>query len=62
MGTYTLILQGWLPPSNLEGAKDVDIYVDEPMAVFDVRVEESMLALGLSVGQVGVRRLLCGCT
>ncbi|MCE4624022.1 MAG: hypothetical protein F7B11_04655 [Caldisphaeraceae archaeon] len=49
--TYALIVQGWLPPTYLDETKDVDIYVDEPMVVFDERVEERMLALGLSVGR-----------
>jgi len=51
VGTYALILQGWLPPRYLEETKDVDIYIDEPMIVFDDRVEERMLAVGLSVGR-----------
>jgi len=51
VGTYALIVQGWLPPAYLDETKDVDIYVDEPMVVFDNRVEERMLALGLSVGR-----------
>ena len=51
VGTYALIVQGWLPPIYLNETKDVDIYVDEPMVVFDERVEERMLTLGLSVGR-----------
>ena len=51
VGTYALIVQGWVPPTYLDETKDVDIYVDEPMVVFDDRVEERMLALGLSVGR-----------
>ena len=51
IGTYALIVQGWLPPSYIDETKDVGIYVDEPMVVFDDRVEERMLALGLSVGR-----------
>ena len=51
VGTYALIVQGWLPPSYIDETKDVDIYVDEPMVMFDDRVEERMLALGLSVGR-----------
>ena len=51
VGTYALIVQGWLPPTYLDETKDVDIYVDEPMVVFDEKVEERMLVLGLSVGR-----------
>ncbi len=51
VGTYALIVQGWLPPSYIDETKDVDVYVDEPMVVFDDRVEERMLAFGLSVGR-----------
>lgn len=51
IGTYALIVQGWLPPLYIGETKDVDIYVDEPMVVFDDRIEERMLALGLSVGR-----------
>ena len=51
VGTYALIIQGWLPPSYINETKDVDVYVDEPMVVFDDRVEERMIALGLSVGR-----------
>ena len=51
VGTYALIVQGWLPPTYLEETKDVDVYVDEPMVVFDDRVEERMIALGLSIGR-----------
>lgn len=51
IGTYALIVQGWLPPSYIDETKDVGLYVDEPMVVFDDRVEERMLTLGLSVGR-----------
>ncbi len=50
VGTYALIVQGWLPSSYIDETKDIDVYVDEPMVMFDNRVEERMLALGLSVG------------
>ncbi len=51
IGTYALIVQGWLPPSYIDETKDVDLYVDEPMVMFDDRVEERMLTLGLIVGR-----------
>ena len=51
VGTYALIIQGWLPSSYINETKDVDLYVDEPMVVFDDRIEERMLVLGLSVGR-----------
>ena len=51
IGTYALIIQGWLPPTYLDETKDVDVYVDEPMVAFDKRVEERMLAMGLGVGR-----------
>jgi len=51
VGTYALIIQGWLPLPYLDETKDIDIYVDEPMIVFDNRVEERITALGLSVGR-----------
>ena len=51
VGTYALILQGWLPQSYLEETKDIDIYVDEPMIVFDSKVEEKIMKLGLSIGK-----------
>ncbi|MCE4600919.1 MAG: hypothetical protein F7C38_05070 [Desulfurococcales archaeon] len=51
IGTYALILQGWLPSGYLEETKDIDVYIDEPMVVFDDRIEERMLALGLSIGR-----------
>ncbi len=49
IGTYALIIQGWLPASYIDETND--IYVDEPMVVFDDRIEEKMLALGFSVGR-----------
>jgi len=51
VGTYALVIQEWLPPSYLDETKDIDLYVDEPMIVFDNRVEEKIMALGLSVGR-----------
>ncbi|MCE4601866.1 MAG: hypothetical protein F7B18_01645 [Desulfurococcales archaeon] len=51
IGTYALIIQGWLPPSYIYETKDVDIYIDEPMIIFDDRIVERVFALGLSMGR-----------
>ncbi len=51
VGTYALILQGWLPEDYFVETKDIDIYVDEPMIVFDNRLEESIYSAGLSLGR-----------
>jgi predicted nucleotidyltransferase len=51
VGTYALILQGWLPEDYFMETKDIDIYVGEPMIVFDDRIEESIYSLGLSLGR-----------
>jgi len=51
IGSYALILQGWLPWSYLYETKDVDVYVDEPTIVFDRRVEDRLLSIGFSVGR-----------
>ena len=51
VGTYALILQGWLSEDYFMETKDIDIYIDEPMIVFDDRIEESIYSLGLSLGR-----------
>lgn len=51
VGTYALVLQGWLLPSYVEETKDVDVYVNEAMVMFDGRLEEALLGLGLSLGR-----------
>jgi len=51
VGTYALILQGWLPPSYIAETKDIDVYVDDPAIVFDERFERRMVGLGLSLGR-----------
>ena len=35
VGTYALFLQGWLPPTYELLTKDVDVYVEDPLAPFD---------------------------
>jgi len=51
VGTYALILQGWLPPTYIAETKDVDVFVDDPMIVFDERVERRLFMLGLYMGR-----------
>jgi len=51
VGTYALILQGWLPPSYIAETKDIDIYVDDPAIVFDEEFERKIVGLGLNVGR-----------
>ena len=51
VGTYALILQGWLPQSYLDETKDVDVYVDEATVIFDHRVEDMLLSIGFSIGR-----------
>jgi len=57
VGTYALILQGWLPHDYLYETKDVDLYVDNPIVVFDERVEEALISRGLPMGRSEAGRL-----
>jgi len=54
IGTYALILQGWLPKSFLRITKDIDIYVNNPDILFDLRVKEEILREGLQLGRTEV--------
>ena len=51
VGTYALVLQGWLPRSYIDRTKDIDIYVDDPAIAFDTRFEGKLLAIGLPMGR-----------
>jgi len=41
--------------------KDVNVFVDDPMIVFDERVERGLFRLGLYMGEVGGWWTLCRC-
>jgi len=51
VGTYALILQGWLPKSYIIETKDIDIFVDDPAIVFDDRFEKKVIGLGFNLGR-----------
>jgi len=51
VGTYALILQGWLPRTYLGETKDVDIYVNNPTVLHDERLAEKLASLGLTLGK-----------
>ena len=51
VGTYALIIQGWLPVDYVYETKDIDIYVPDPMIVFDRRVEDKLEAIGFPIGR-----------
>lgn len=47
VGSFALVLQGWLPPTHVLATKDVDIYVSDPNVAFDELVEKLLLEKGL---------------